>query len=365
MNNYTIYNFIQFFSIILLISLFNLSKQAQSITMSLPNSLILLDNSQVVVSSNGIHFFDSSLETEEESKAIPLEIQNTDLLKLAIVQFPREYDGYIIVYIQDTIFIFNSNEKSNIKRQNISETISGTRYNIVPYKKINNNIIFFISYSTTPKFTIANCIFDVTNVISDIIITTNEISLPNYNEIAAQNLLGVPCVLLTPLESLNINNDLLTCFGSIEWEPRIFSATFDPENNFQEIVALRSYAYNSEITHFNYYIYAKTNKRKKKALIYIVFNNIPFWGTFDYTNKFSPIYKEGTNWLNLHPEYYAHKIFYSDQTSEFIIISLFQNCNKFIMIIKNFNLFLKAFFIVMKNAAIQILFYFFLKIMII
>ena len=148
---------------------------------------------------------------------------------------------------------------------------------------------------------------------------------------------------MNPLSSLNINNDLLTCFGTIEWPPYLFSATFDPENNFEEIVILRDYKNHPNIVYANSYIYSKVNKKKKKAIIYIVFNAFPFWATFDYTNKFSSIYKESIGDGNyFHQNYWEHKIFYFEQTSEFVIASLTNSCDKFIMVYNNFNIIYKG-----------------------
>ena len=171
MNNLNIYNFIQIFNIFLLLSLFNLNKGIDNNMMILPNSLILSDNSQVVVVNDGIHFLDYNLENEETDRYIPLTFTKGDLSNLVMTQFQREYGGYIIIYVQETIFIFESNEKINIKTQNISNTISGEYYNIVPYKKSNNIIIFFITYKEKPSFIIANCRFDVSDHSSNIIIT--------------------------------------------------------------------------------------------------------------------------------------------------------------------------------------------------
>ena len=116
--------------------------------------------------------------------------------------------------------------------------------------------------------------------------------------------------------------------------------TFNPENNFEEIESLRAYALHSTFSYSPSFALAKTTKKKQKVLLFIVYASFPYWATFDYTNKFSDIYKEniniqGTN-AQLGAEYWNNKILYYTQTSEFVFISrLSDGCKMFIIVFKN------------------------------
>ena len=139
---------------------------------------------------------------------------------------------------------------------------------------------------------------------------------------------------MSPLSSLNISNELLTCFGTEQYDTILFAATFNPENNFEEIESLRDYNQSSFITYNALNVIAKTDKNKKKAIIYIIFGGNPFWATFDYINKLSNVFKEsiGEKGYYLVYQYWNHKIFYFQQTSEFLLTSdINEDCSKLIM----------------------------------
>ena len=89
---------------------------------------------------------------------------------------------------------------------------------------------------------------------------------------------------MSPLSTSDINNDLLTYFGTVTWEPRLFSVSFNPENNFEEIESLRDYKQSDFIPYYAFKVIAKTDKNKRKVLIYIIVENKALWATFDYTN---------------------------------------------------------------------------------
>ena len=301
--------------ILTLISVFNLSNQIKNITLNYPLSLSLLDYSNAVVAQDGIHFYDNSFEIENIGKNIAFRIDNNNELEtVAMAQFSQENGGYIIILVKNIIYIFDSN-KNLLKNETLNGIINGKHYCIIPYKKNNNNLNFIISYADLtegPKSIIlANCIFDISSPDSNLNIVKKSILALNAEGGNASVLQGVYCLLMCPLSSFNINNDLLTCFGGIEWEPKIFSRTFNPENNFVEIESLRSYTTNPIMTYSVVYIEAKTNNKKSKALIYTLFSDLPFWGTFDYTNKFSTIYSENIgSYSGLTHQYWKNKIIY-------------------------------------------------------
>ncbi len=329
--------------ILLLLTLINLSNELKSSSLTSPYSLNLLDNSNAVVTLDGIHFYDSTFENEEEGKKIPLTIEETEYEKIFIAQFPSEYDGYIIIFVQNIIYIFDSN-KNKKKSQNMTESINSSHYCIIPYKKINDNLNFFITYRIETTLYIANCNFDLSNQISDIEIEIISLVMKGIDGNTVQKLEGMDCLLMSPLSTLSINNDLLTCFGSIEWPPYVFSMTFNPDENFQEISELKDYKAHTSFPYIPYRISAAINKKKKKALVYIIVGEKPFWATYDYNNKFSDIYAEGISYYSLQSKYWNHKVLFFTQTSEFVAISTMGICDIFIIVFNiNYNIYYKGY----------------------
>ena len=177
-----------------------------------------------------------------------------------MAQFSTEDFEYIIILVKDIIYIFDK-YKALIISQDISSLINGNHYPINPYKNNNNNLIFFISYieQYSNIITIANCSLDLSNDIKNILIEKKYITIYTlYNDqinIASKSI-GVSCVLLSHPDTLNMNNDLLTCFCGVGWPSSIFSITLDPENNFTEI--FKDFKAYENISEAIYVILAKT-----------------------------------------------------------------------------------------------------------
>ena len=301
---------------IIIIIFFDFSSQENAIQIKYPNSLILLDSSQVIVAKDGIHFFDSNMVNEDNTKYINFTISKSDEFEsLYMTQFENKYDGYIIILINNITYIFDSN-KNLIKTQSLLGEINGKHYCIVPYKKEDNKLNFIISYVEKTNIILESCVFDLSNTENNILIDKKTIPTLNHKGNQAEALEGLYCLLMSPPIDLSINNDLLTCFGSVHPETTVFSVSYNPERNLEEIESLRVYQSHTEISYNPRYISAKTNEYKQKALVYIVFGSSPYWATFDYNKNFSDIYKEGLNGNSLYFEYWKINLYYFDQTKE-------------------------------------------------
>ena len=155
----------------------NISYEAPTqITKIIPNSFTLSDNSIVLITNDGIHFYDESLTSENEGKSISFELSNNDLSTIAMAQFPNDEGKYILILVKYNLYIFNE-EKTNIKSENISSllnTENEANYCIMPYKKESNYLNFFISYKVLYQnlIKIVNIQFNLidsnTNLISNI-----------------------------------------------------------------------------------------------------------------------------------------------------------------------------------------------------
>ena len=114
------YNFI--FFLFALISFFKTINLLE-LSLLMPNSLQLLDLSNLIVASDGIHFYNQDLTVEYTEKRNNFTLEESNLPKVAMAQFSNDHGGYIIILVNDVIYLYASN-KDFIKSQNISEIIN-------------------------------------------------------------------------------------------------------------------------------------------------------------------------------------------------------------------------------------------------
>ena len=130
-----------------------------------PSILTLISQKNVLVTSNGIHFYDSNLENEEKDKLIPLVIPVSDSFKTALAQFSENDGGYILVLAMEIIYFFKA-DGTIFSTKNLTNLIDSNYYCITPYKKENNNLYYIISYITRQDISISLNIFEF-GLISD------------------------------------------------------------------------------------------------------------------------------------------------------------------------------------------------------
>ena len=108
-------------SFLLLVLIINLSHQEKNIfnmtQTFLPYSLTLLNNDNILVINNGIHFFDANLQNEKTEKKVlfDTEIAESDFNKIAIAQFSTVYDEYIMVLAKNIMYFFTKEYNCLIK----------------------------------------------------------------------------------------------------------------------------------------------------------------------------------------------------------------------------------------------------------
>ena len=329
--SFKLFSFYKFFFIYILILLFTKTYLQNDISLDYPSSLQLIDNNNyVVVAKDGIHFFDQNFSTELISKKINFSLLSTkdDNEKVSMAQFSNENGGNILIIVKEMLYILDR-KGTLLNTFNITEKdILGNHYGLTPYKKDNNNKLnFIISYinnnNEQSSIFLVKCEYNL----NDSSLNTNIKTIESKSELK-----GFYCLFM---ESLDNTNNILTCFYSISHE--IFSKSFNPENNYDEIINLN---YSKTITLFKLsptFINVITDENKKKVLIYMTCDGYPFWMTFDFTNKFSDEVKESDQKILLF-ELYKNKLFYFEQTKEFVIISglsEYHGCYKFIMVFNN------------------------------
>ena len=320
-------------NIFLTLFIYEYNQEQKIILSSLyPSALTLLNQNIVIVSSDGIHFFSQNL-VEDISKKIIFQNPINSIArseKVELKQFSTEDEGYIMILVDDTIYFFES-DGTNIKIFDLSNSINGNYYCLIPFKKENNNLYYIILYSIKGGLVLNIFKFDIYKYSNELITSNNYtvyLQSLNSNKIP-DKIIGPNCIFMKPF---SMDHDILSCFYIIYFPTETHSKSFDPSNNFTELTDYFKY-YNWENDNVLYYISALTNNDKQKAIIYIV-KGEPVLITFDFNDFFSePIGIDSSITLSIeHPK---SKGFYFRQTHEFIFSSTYTNCNNYIIIINN------------------------------
>ena len=315
--------FISSLTIFFLLSLFMLTKNERYLNLVYPSVLTLLDQSKVIVASDGIHFYDSNFEVENMTKKITFENSLNHRSyneKTELTQFSSQDGGYILILVMDFLYIF---ENTGILIENITLTniISSYNYYINTYKVENDNLHFIISYrGSISTFILHYFIFnkeskELQNDKKIITVKTNEGG-------DVSDLKGVTCLfLINP-----VYDKVLTCFYSTNYISEIQTRSFNYSNNFEEFLDLYiNFTDRSLIDGLAGYISAISDNNKRKALIYIVIGETSYWMTFDFENHFSIPYKINIPQCSILALYSFQKLYFFEELEEFIILSGFNS----------------------------------------
>ena len=311
-----------FINICIIITSFIKTKQSFDEYIS---SLKLINEEYSIVAKDGIHFYDKSLiENIEKKVKLNLELFNEDIGQVKMIQFSYEHGGYILIVINESLYLFNKSGNKLISLENeYLHKIKTFNYSLIPNKKQNNYLSFVIVYIESNSIIINNCNFNL--ITKELKIYKNNYFLNN-----SINSKDINCIIMSrPLSSLNLTNDVLACFYHSNGV--ISSAFFDIETKINEISSLRYTTKIPIIQSNSLYINSIANKNKQKALIYLFTENKLFWLTFDFINKFSDIKSETFDEFFI-SRYYMHQLLYIKETKEFVIFASFVNYNKLILI---------------------------------
>ena len=242
---------------------------------------ILHNHIIVIVLNDGIHFYNSDLTIEDNSKKIlfPQNICLFENEKILIKQFPKEDGGYLMILVLDKIYFFKP-DGSIMNSIYIPDISNSDNYCLTPYKKKNNDLYYIIAYNKKQNFILKQFKFNINSF-------SNQINL-------------------------------LTCFYFVYFPSKLKVKTFDINNNFEQLKNFSNYLNLIKFGNISY-ISTLTNEEKQKALIYFGNKNNNYLITFDYVNSFSKpkqIINNSSNKIKL----FYHKIFYVRQTNEFFLI---------------------------------------------
>ena len=256
---------------------------------------VLLDKTIVDVAKDGIHFFNGQLNNEDTSHfvnfTVPLE-NNDEIAYISISQFSQKYGEYLLILRRRLLYIFDK-EHNLISNFTIDKSTpeNNERINyIIAYKKENEYLHYLIRYSFNNYPHIEHYIFNLDNSNDE-----NMLENPIHSKIIYEDIYtkSVYCSFMTPLPSTGIGHEILNCFyvDKEDYKNYIFSVSYDPDDDFNKIDSLR---YNKSFDFWQgdgIFFGAITNEEKDKVLFYFR-QMIQYWGTFDYTNKFSDFVPE-------------------------------------------------------------------------
>ena len=266
------------------IYLFLLISIIQSDIKLYPSILTLLNQRLILVANEGIHFYDSNLENEETEKLIPLNITtNEENYKTALAQFSEDNDGYILILVKNIIYIFQPDGKF-IFSLDLSDYLDGSYYCITPYKKIDNNLHYIISYSNLVNNIILDYfIFDLSSHSNSHQKLIFDVLVQSENRVPTQ-IVGTTCLFLLN----SIYDEVLTCFYGLKYPFEIHARSFDPNNNFNEFTDIFKYvSYDTNIFQSSPpFLSAITNFNRTEAFICFIHQK-HYWLTFDFYSHFS------------------------------------------------------------------------------
>jgi hypothetical protein len=232
--NYNIYLFI----IIILTSLIIFcTNEIRKFNIIYPLTFALSDKTNILICNNGIHFFNENFTFEDSEKKIEILIEYNDLDKITMTQFSSEDGGYILVTVQNILYIFDNNKELK-KNYNLTEEINSDQYQIIPYKKDNNILNFIISYIESLQIVLSIFQFNLNNLDSDFIINKKYYT-PVHNEGYLNSINSLSCIFMSYSSSEIIT--ILTCFLGIVYPYKLYSTFINLEGNFIEIESLRAY----------------------------------------------------------------------------------------------------------------------------
>jgi hypothetical protein len=174
---------------------------------------------------------------------------NSTLSEKALAcQYPIEYEGYIITFINDYLFLFDKEGDKLFEKNLTKEFIEIPYYDLLPIKKTNNYLYYIISYT----------IYNKTNEIpSQIKIFYYSIDINNGNiTLEKEKTFGkAECRMSNTIscQIMNSNNktNILTCFFGCYFPSKIYSISLDIENGLK---ILEEYYTEKEINQVNYII---------------------------------------------------------------------------------------------------------------
>ena len=167
----------------------------------------LLNGNYILCTEKGIHLYDSQIENLISQKLFSEEISESDFNFVNIEQFSLDEDGYVII-VYKNIFYFYSYSGSLLFSCDLTITITGKTYTLVPYKS-GDSYNFMLGYLGESKSTMIN--YYKINIPNESIelLTTKNIVLRSASKVEqTTSNTDFSCQIMIS----NTFGDVLTCF---------------------------------------------------------------------------------------------------------------------------------------------------------
>ncbi len=292
-----------------------------------PVSLTLFNDNILLITSQYIIFFDSSLTSILKIYNLTEpEIAKTvkESYKTLACQYSKEYNSYILVFVKDQLYFFDMNG-TKLHRENLTEQLGEQDYyEMIPIKEEDNNLYYLISFTINiMPLNIKLLYYKMNMNTKENILIFEKKYIPLIFDGSQFSIISrnVVCQLMNS----NNQKNILTCFYS-GGHPKVIAITsFSLENN--NITELSSYSTNilfNDIYHITFF-QVKTKGNKSKAYMSLtIYNYRAFSAIYDInSNNITSIVKlvndvgTGLRCINFH---------YFEHTEQFILS--FRNNNQ-------------------------------------
>ena len=286
-----------------------------------PHSINLINGNILIIHSNGIIIYDSSLKNEIKNVSNQNGLITKDILsKIEICRFSVEDNGYIIALINQTIYIFDWEGNLKNKSKNYEDKIIGQYYTLIPIQKNNNEYIYMLGFNDKIKI---NLIFfnykDSSNeIIKEIYLSLSDI----YSgcDLSSRQIeeYGLSCQVM----SKTIKNDYIVCFIAIKQPLELFQFFINP-NNFSVIKSPNPKNFENKGNPIKV-IKSVVSSDKKKSLICFSYPQPPSFCTIysiDY-NNFSDVKNYDVKCGDLYNKFH---LYYMRETGQFLFFCDYNN----------------------------------------
>ena len=272
----------------------------------------------------------------DESKYVTLRtsIENLEQnAKTTISQFSEDYGGYLMILVNDIMYYFN-NDGTLINSIDLSDSINSKYYTLIPYKVENGFLHYIISYPIDNfsfgfkyyKLNLNQSNFNIA-MISKTIKPSIQTKI-QYMDFSINYLSGGRCLFM-PHPTLN--REIFVCFYAICHPLEIQIRSFDPNNNFTELQDLFQYNVPLGLDNYDNPVFFDIVTDKQKKIVYILFGYQKAYRlTFDFIHNFKEVNLFTKHYITI--SYYQNKIYFFQQTNEYIFTSLtYLNCKIFMV----------------------------------
>ena len=212
----------------------------------------LISGNLLLITNEGIKLYDTSLETTTAIMNITL---NPDYFYFnSFVQFPLSQGGYILIKIENNIYLMNK-EGTEVISKDTKDEIKRFRSKLTTYKSQKNKLYCFVSFiNNNRKLKVFAYNIENSKLQFDFEIINEETQINFIDN-------SISCEIM--FSSFDRNNSSLICFTSDKITHKLIVTAFNPENNLSFIYSLTNEITNIDLSFIN----SCTSKNKLIAFV--------------------------------------------------------------------------------------------------